>query len=99
MNVDLEKESFEPRKDFRLYLQSELVRRCKSNPKYSLRAFAKFLGTDSSRLSKILKDVRPVGGKLIEQFGSRLGLNPIDIESFKINIQRRKARTFVTKEK
>jgi hypothetical protein len=26
--------------DFRLYLQNELVRRCRSNPNYSLRAFA-----------------------------------------------------------
>jgi hypothetical protein len=31
--------------DFRSYLQTELVRRCKANPKYSLRAFARAFGS------------------------------------------------------
>ena len=40
--------------NFRSYLQSELIRRCNNNSKYSLRAFAKHLGIDASPLSQIV---------------------------------------------
>ncbi len=39
---------------FRLWLREQFVDRCKRNPSYSLRAFAKFLQKDPSSLSKIL---------------------------------------------
>ena len=68
--------------DFRQYLQRELVRRCQANPKYSLRSFAKFLGMESSRLSKILRGERPIQEKLLIQLGHRLGLSSAEIQGF-----------------
>lgn len=68
--------------DFRLALQRELIRRCKLNPKYSLRAFARFLGLESSRLSKILRGERPVSPNLIEQLGKQLGLSPQELQGY-----------------
>ncbi len=44
-------------KDFRIFLQEELVLRCKKNPKFSMRAFARMLGVENSALSKIIKRV------------------------------------------
>jgi transcriptional regulator with XRE-family HTH domain len=68
---------------FRAHLQKEFDKRVKANPKYSLRAFAKFLGTDVSRLSKILRNQRPMSVELIEQFGTRLKLKPTLIEHYR----------------
>ena len=68
--------------DFRKYLQTELLQRCKKNPSYSLRAFAKQLSVDPSTLSKILKGKRPLGSKLIVQLGSRCGLKPGDLKPY-----------------
>lgn len=68
--------------DFRLFLQGELLRRCRANPAYSLRAFARALQTDYSSLAKLLKGQRPIGNITIRRFGSRLGLSPTQVESF-----------------
>ena len=68
--------------DFRKYLQTELLQRCKKNPSYSLRAFAKSLDVDPSTLSKILKGKRPLGSKLIVQLGARCGLKPGDLKPY-----------------
>lgn len=57
-------------------LQEELLRRCKKNPKYSLRAFAKALGVDASLLSKILRGSRVPGRKVAETIVQRLDLKP-----------------------
>lgn len=75
--------SLAPQGDFRLYLQRELVRRCQANPKYSLRAFARHLGLESSRLSKILRAERPVAPDLLMRLGQRLGLEPAEMEGFR----------------
>ncbi|NUM87955.1 MAG: TIGR02147 family protein [Bdellovibrionales bacterium] len=74
---------------FRLRLQAELVRRCKANPQYSIRAFARFLGVESSRLSKILRGERPVGAKLLAQFSQRLGLSPAEMSRYQAEDRRR----------
>lgn len=62
-------------KSFRHFLQFEFARRCKKNESYSLRAFAKFLNLDPSRLSKILKGQRPISKKLAIEIGPRLNLS------------------------
>ncbi len=67
---------------FRLFLQSEFRRRRRVNPSYSLRAFARFLGLESSRLSKILHGKRPASAKLIPELGHRLGLRQEQIFHF-----------------
>lgn len=68
--------------DFRSYLRSELVRRTKQNPKYSLRAFARSLQVQSGFLSKILLGQRRVTEATIQKFGAKLGLSPKEIEAF-----------------
>jgi uncharacterized protein (TIGR02147 family) len=62
--------------DFRLWLQQELLRRCRANPKYSLRAFASFLKVEPSELSKILNGKRSISSRKFEQFCERLSLDP-----------------------
>jgi uncharacterized protein (TIGR02147 family) len=47
------------------YLQNELIRRCRDNPNYSLRAFARGLGIDQSLLSKILRGKKSISQKMI----------------------------------
>lgn len=71
-------------RDFRLYLQEVLVGRCKTNPAYSLRAFAKQLKVEPSFLSKILSGKRKVTTQLIERLTPRLGLDPAAIQQFSI---------------
>ncbi len=69
-----------PNGDFRIFLQRELVARCKRNPRYSLRAFARTLSCDVSSLSKILRGRRPLGKRLATRFGLRLGLPPAELQ-------------------
>ncbi len=68
--------------DFRLYLQNELIERCKKNESYSLRSFARFLGMDPSTLSQILRRKRNLTRKSILALGERLGLGPDEMSQF-----------------
>lgn len=68
--------------DFRAFLQTELIRRSRANPRYSLRAFAKTLELEPSRLSKMLRGERPIRGEVIEKLGLRLGLPLKDIRGY-----------------
>lgn len=67
---------------FRRLLQDELVRRCHANPSYSLRAFARSLGTDFSVLSKIIRGERRPGVRAITGLSERLGLSAREISDF-----------------
>ncbi|MGE3973732.1 MAG: TIGR02147 family protein [Bdellovibrionales bacterium] len=60
---------------FRRLLQEELVSRCRSNPNYSLRAFARSLNIEPSALSQILSSKRPLTEKMKLRLGSVLGLS------------------------
>jgi transcriptional regulator with XRE-family HTH domain len=62
-------------------LQSELVRRCKENPRYSMRAFARSLQMDFSTLSKILQGHRKLGPRATGRIARKLGLKPDEIQS------------------
>jgi transcriptional regulator with XRE-family HTH domain len=64
-------------------LQAELLKRCRSNSSYSLRAFARALRIEPSALSKILKGSRRVTPKMFAQLAKRLGLDPRQIERLK----------------
>lgn len=70
--------------DFRSLLQQELVKRCRKNPKYSLRAFAKALGIPSSALAEMLNGKRSITKKTIEKLGSKLGMELSVIENMKL---------------
>jgi len=68
--------------NFRLFLQDELIRRTKKNPRYSLRSFAKSIGCDVSSLAKILSGKRAIGRITIMRLSSRLGLSAQATEIF-----------------
>jgi len=68
--------------DFRAFLQDELEKRCKKNPRFSLRAFARTLEVEPSALSKILHGKRALTPKMLLRMASQLGLPEQDIERF-----------------
>jgi len=68
--------------DFRSFLQTELVRRTKVNPRFSLRAFAKMLDVQSGFLSKLLLGQRRVTPATVRRFGHKLGLSMREIEFY-----------------
>lgn len=57
-------------------LRSEFVERCRTNPNYSLRAYARYLSVDQSLLSKILRGERVISKRNASAFCAKLGLNP-----------------------
>jgi len=71
-----------PPASFRAHLQSELARRCSVNPQYSLRAFARDLGTNHATLSQILRGERPLTPRTIAELGAALGLTAAAIETY-----------------
>jgi uncharacterized protein (TIGR02147 family) len=71
-----------PADAFRRTLQAELARRCSRNSRYSLRAFAKYLGVDHSTLSQLLRGKRRLTDATVRKLGYRLGLEPAQIEIF-----------------
>jgi Helix-turn-helix. len=60
--------------EFRIRLQEEFSRRMRANERYSMRAFAKTLGLDSSTLSQIIAGKRQVSEKKIALLYEKLGL-------------------------
>ncbi len=62
--------------NFRLWLQSKLMERCRNNPSYSLRAFAQFLEMDSSSVSQIISGKRKASSKVISKVCEKLSVAP-----------------------
>ncbi|PIU00399.1 MAG: hypothetical protein COT74_05570 [Bdellovibrionales bacterium CG10_big_fil_rev_8_21_14_0_10_45_34] len=60
--------------DFRTFLQKELLNRCRKNPNYSLRSFAKSLSISPSALSAMLNSKRSITPKMKLRLGTNLGL-------------------------
>ena len=71
-------------KDFRLYLQQELIRRCQKNESHSLRSFSRSLGISSSALSATLNRKRPLTQKTAIRLATSLGLSSSAITSLQI---------------
>jgi|SRR5215472_4088380 len=61
---------------FRERLEAEFAARQARNGRYSLRAFAAFLGTDHSSLSQMLRSTRPIPARRIRGWGSKLAMLP-----------------------
>ncbi|UXR64806.1 TIGR02147 family protein [Bdellovibrio bacteriovorus] len=61
-------------RSFKQLLQEELVARCRSNPNYSLRSFARSLQVEPSALSQMINGKRPITEKMKMRLGSALGL-------------------------
>jgi len=57
----------------------EFNQRHRRNARYSLRAFARDLGTDHATLSQLLRGRRILSPRLVRQFGRRLHLTAADI--------------------
>lgn len=68
--------------EFRLFLQDELVRRCKKNPRFSLRAFARTLAIEPSALSKILHGKRALTPKMLQRIATQLGMSDAEIKRY-----------------
>jgi hypothetical protein len=60
--------------DLRALLREEFDRRRSRNPRYSLRAFARQLGTHHSTLSRLLVGGRRLTSERVRSLGARLGL-------------------------
>jgi plasmid maintenance system antidote protein VapI len=56
-------------------LRHELLRRTARNPRYSLRAYARFLGIDPATLSQLLRGRRAFTARTVQRLGLRLGLD------------------------
>ena len=67
--------------DMRAYLADELARCRNRNPRYSLRAFARRLGTHHSVLSQVLDGRRRLTPRAIRRLGQRLSLPQERIDS------------------
>jgi transcriptional regulator with XRE-family HTH domain len=64
-------------------LRRTLVERCRKNPGYSLRAFARSLGVAPSALCHILSGKRPISKAMLVRLGLGMGLSPGEIEKLK----------------
>jgi hypothetical protein len=60
-------------------LTLEFAARQKTNPRYSLRAFAAFLETDHATLSQVMRGRRRATVQQIRRAGKKLGLSPEEI--------------------
>lgn len=64
------------------YMKKTFEERCKKNPSYSLRAFARSLGMDSSTLSALLRRKRPVSLKIARKLVEGLQItDPIEAQA------------------
>lgn len=81
-----------PERGFRAVLRDELARRCTDNARYSLRAFARDLGTDHSSLSQVLRGRRALTEAAIRRFGAALGLEPGELDALVAFEQRHPGR-------
>lgn len=68
--------------NFRDELKAQFEQRKKVNERYSLRAFAHFLDIDAPTLQKIMTGKRALGKKSIVNLGTRLKIDPIEIEKY-----------------
>jgi len=59
----------------RSVLQAEFSRRQQSNPRYSLRAFARSVGLNHSTVSQLLRGKRPITGKSVRSIAGSLRWN------------------------
>ncbi|RYZ73936.1 MAG: TIGR02147 family protein [Proteobacteria bacterium] len=66
----------ETNRPFRLYLRNELLKRAKRNPRFSIRAFARQMGVESSSLAQILSGKRALTDQMCERLAKPLALSP-----------------------
>jgi uncharacterized protein (TIGR02147 family) len=67
---------------FRVRLTHELAQRCARNARYSLRAFANYLGIDHASLSQLMRGRRALTATMIRRLARKLGLSAAEIETY-----------------
>lgn len=67
---------------YRDYLKNELEKRVQRNPRYSLRAFSKFLGVDVGALSRLFANKQTITLRTAKKICDNLGLNDQDKSIF-----------------
>lgn len=80
--------------DVKAHLKRELKRRCRTNPRYSLRAFADSLRISSAFLSEVLSGKHNVSETMLLRIGERLKLNEEELKQAQESLKdlRRKNR-------
>lgn len=78
---------------YRHIIQEELGFRIKSNPSYSLRAFARDLSINPSQLSEILKGKTGLSSKKALEIASQIGLNEREAKIFQALVEIEHGRT------
>src|SRR5438128_1427996 len=68
--------------DYKTILKEELAARCRQNPRYSLRAFARDLKIAPSRLSEILNGKQGLSRPAADKIARALGYGASEIERF-----------------
>lgn len=66
---------------FKQFLQDELLRRAKKNPRFSIRAFARQLAVEPSSLAQILSGKRPLTERMCARIADKLSLRPSRVRS------------------
>ncbi|MCM2279053.1 MAG: TIGR02147 family protein [Oligoflexia bacterium] len=79
--------------DYRRFLRERLESRCRANPRYSLRAFARDLGVSSARLSEVLNRKQGLSAASAAGIGMRLGLSKGEIVRFQDLVASEDARS------
>src|SRR5436309_2305259 len=69
--------------DYRSILREELEQRCKANPRYSLRAFARDLGLSPSGLSRILREHQGLSGSSALRIARKMKMSSEETERFR----------------
>jgi uncharacterized protein (TIGR02147 family) len=82
--------------EFRVRLQEELINRCRKNPSYSLRAFARSLNIQSSALAEMLNGKRNITPKSIEKLGLVLGLSMDELNVYLVKEKKKKSKVAET---
>lgn len=77
--------------EFRLWLQTELMSRCKKNPRYTLRSFAALLEMDSSSVSQLISGKRRASKKVISKICERLSVDQKKQSQFLSKIKKTKS--------
>jgi len=73
---------------FQESIMEEYARRIKKNRKYSLRAFAKYLGLNHSSLSRIIRGKQKPTLRLVEQVSKKLTADPKTLSKWKKDISK-----------
>ena len=78
---------------YREWLKQEFSDRCRRNPRYSLRAFARDLLFLPSRLSDVLNGKQGLSAKTASQLARRLGLSQAETQEFIALVEAEDARS------